>query len=105
MVNPEHYTEGDGRKPSIELAGKGKNLRLQGFGGVNNFTAPLRLKDHHWEAGPLGRTRMAGPALDYENLLLNYLAESNRYILYDNFLFLYRDSMALLILGIPEEEG
>ena len=63
-----------------------------GYGGVNRFRGGVSLQENQFVTGPLARTRRSGPADDFENLFLQRISETTRYILVDKDLFFYNET-------------
>lgn len=99
MLNPENAAADPEQRAYIELVqNEDGSMVLQGHGSVNNFRAFLTLENFDWETGPMMRTLMAGPALEYEDLFMKNLDQINRYLYLDDFLFLYNETELLLVM-------
>jgi META domain len=99
MLNPESAAA-DPEHPAYMVVVKNEDgsVAVQGNGSVNNYRAVLKFDDFSWETGPLMRTLMAGPALEYEDLFMKNLDRINHYLYLDDFLFLYHESELLLVM-------
>lgn len=99
MLNPESAAV-DPEKPAYMEVVKNEDgsVSIQGNGSVNMYRGALELDDFNWKTGPLMRTLMAGPALEYEDLFMKNLEGINRYLYLDDFLFLYHETELLLVM-------
>ena len=67
-------------------------IQVLGYGGVNRFRGNMRLQDDRFETGPLASTRMIGKSSDFENLFMQRIAETTRFVQVDKDLFLFNET-------------
>ncbi len=63
-----------------------------GYGGVNRFKGRVTLKDDRFKVDPLVMTRKYGPASDFENLFVQRISETTRFVQIDKDLFLFNET-------------
>ncbi len=63
-----------------------------GYGGVNRFRGGVTLKNDRFKADPLAMTRKNGPASDFENLFVQRISETTRFVQIDKDLFLFNET-------------
>ena len=67
-------------------------LGILGYGGENRFRSTVRLGTGVFSSGPISVSRRQGPATPFENLYLEQISKTNRYVQIGDDLFLYRDT-------------
>lgn len=103
ILNPDNAAADSVEPAYIDIAKDGEGLvMISGNGGVNNFRGSLDLEGFLWKSGPYMRTLMAGPGLAYEDLLMNTLDRVSRFLLVEDYLFLYEGTELILVLNKPE---
>lgn len=99
MLNPESAAADPEHPAYIEIVKEDDaSVSIQGHGGVNNFRGVLNFDEFKWMGGPMMRTLMAGPALEYEDLFMRNLDRISRYLMLDDYLFLYEESELVLVM-------
>ncbi|MBF9015934.1 MULTISPECIES: META domain-containing protein [unclassified Oceanispirochaeta] len=99
MLNPESAAADPEHPAYIEIVKEDDGfVSIQGHGGVNNFRGVLNFDEFKWMSGPMMRTLMAGPALEYEDLFMRNLGRISRYLMLDDYLFLYEESELVLVM-------
>ncbi|MDC7232084.1 MAG: META domain-containing protein [Spirochaetales bacterium] len=100
MLNPENHEVNPETPVFLEIRTEEQGgYFLFGSGGVNTFRGNLQLEDFSWSTGPLMSTMMAGPGLEYEDLVMRNMDRVSRYILLEDFLFLYDHKELIMVLG------
>ncbi|MCD6343048.1 MAG: META domain-containing protein [Spirochaetaceae bacterium] len=67
-------------------------MGVLGFGGENRFHGSVQLGEESFVLGPLATTRRYGPASDFENLYVQRISESSRFVQVGDDLYLYSDT-------------
>lgn len=83
----------------LEILSDENGLSIQGFGGVNRFRGSLKAEDLSWKSGPLMRTLMAGPFLQFEDLFMHALDRADSFLSLDNRLYLYQGTELLAVFS------
>ncbi len=67
-------------------------MGILGYGGENRFRASVSLGRDDFITSPIATTRKIGPGSNFENLYIQNISDSNRYVQVDDDLFLFEET-------------